>query len=355
MRRQLLYIILLVTVLFSCSKEPVEIIYTDFGAKRGVFISCEGNFMYGNASLSFYDKENKVVYNNIYTGRNRAPLGDVAHSMVAWGNNLYIVVNNSGKVVVVDKYSLEFVNSVTGLFSPRYIHFINNNKAYISDLYARRITLIDPVTMQKTGMIDVSDGAASGTKHPTESFVQIGNQIFVSCWADDNQVLVIDLATDLIIGSITVPMQPKKMVADKNNKLWVLCDGSFKNSSTSDEQPSLVRIDPETHTIEQIFRWNGSTDYAGDLQINPAKDSLYVVRGDLYKMAVNSRRFPEAPLLKSNGRLFFSMGIDPDLGDIYLSDAIDYMQKAIIFRYSASGNPIDSFRVGINPGYFLFN
>jgi DNA-binding beta-propeller fold protein YncE len=355
MRKQIHLIILLIPILFSCEKEPVDIIYADFEGKRGVFISCEGNFMYGNASLSFYDKENKVVYNNIFSGRNRAPLGDVAHSLASDGKYLYIVVNNSGKIVAIDPKTLEFRKSVTGLVSPRYIHFINSTKAYISDLYARRITIFNPSTFEKTGFIDVSDGKNGSAKHTTETFARVGNRIFVSCWAFDNQILVINPDTDTIIDSIRVPMQPRKIVVDINNKLWVQCDGNFALALSGTEMPALVRIDPETLTVEQIFRWNTATDYAGDLQINPAKDKLYIVKGDLYNMAVNSRRIPEIPLINARKRLFFSVGVDPHNGDIYLADAIDYLQNAMVYRYSANGIAIDSFRVGVNPGSFLFN
>ena len=355
MRIHLFLWILFFSAFLSCEKEPVDIVYADFEGKRGVFISCEGNFMYGNASLSFYDIENKVVYNNVFSGRNRAPLGDVAHSLASDGKHLYIVVNNSGKIVAVDLKTLEFKKSVTGLVSPRYIHFVNSSKAYISDLYARRITILNPSTFEKTGYINVSDGKTGSTKHPTETFANIGNRIFVSCWASDNLILVINPETDTVIDSIRVPMQPRKMVVDINNKLWVQCDGNFTGAPGGTEMPALVRIDPETLTVEQIFRWGTITGYAGDLQINPEKDTLYIVKSDLYKMAVTSRRIPDTPLLSAANRLFYSMGVDPYNGDIYLADAMDYMQNAMVYRYSANGSAIDSFRVGINPGDFLFN
>ncbi len=350
-----LLIVFILAVFTSCEKEPVDVVYSDLGDKKGVFITCEGNFMYGNASLSFYDKENQVVYNNVFFARNRAPLGDVAQSAASDGKHLFIVVNNSGKVMVLDKKTLEFRHVISDLVSPRYIHFVNSTKAYISDLYARRITIIDPSDFTKKGFIDVSSGESNTTRHPTETFAQIGTRVFVTCWSFDNQILVIDSETDKITGAITVPMQPKKIVVDVNQKLWVLSDGSFKGAPGGYEQPALVRIDPETLTIEQVFRWTGRDEFSGDLQLNPAKDSLYFIAGDLYKMAVSSRKMPDAAIVSAGTRLFFSLGIDPANGDIYLADAIDYLQNSIIYRYTANGQPADSFRAGVNPGHFWFN
>jgi hypothetical protein len=353
--KNILLLVLMCSGFVSCEKEPVEVIFADLSDRKGVFIASEGNFMYGNASLCFYDKEATVVFNNLFFARNRAPLGDVAQSITSDGRNLYIVVNNSGKIVVVDQKTLEFRHAITGLVSPRYIHFINRTKAYVSDLYSGKITIFNPEKAGITGTITISGNNHLSGKRTTEFFTQVGNRVFVSCWANDNQILVIDPAADTITGSITVPAQPRKMVADKNSKLWVLTDGNYAGSTTGYEPPSLVRIDPETLTVEQIFRWNPGREYSGDLQLNPLKDTLYIISGDLFKMAVSAGRFPEEPFVTASGRKYYSLGVDPRSGEIYLADAIDYMQKAMVYRFSAGGSLRDTFRVGINPGSFWFN
>ena len=44
----------------------------------GLFICNEGNFQYGNATLSYYDPETKRVQNEIFYRANAMKLGDVA-------------------------------------------------------------------------------------------------------------------------------------------------------------------------------------------------------------------------------------------------------------------------------------
>jgi hypothetical protein len=354
--KNLLKIVWMVGLFFiSCEELPVETIFAPVGDKKGVFISCEGNYMYGNSSLSFYDKENGQVYNQVFYARNGAPLGDVAQSLTLHGNYLFVVVNNSGKVVALDPVTLEYKGVVPGLVSPRYVEIINAGKGYISDLYARKITIFDPVTLQKTGAIPVSDGKSNSVKHPTETFARVGNKVFVTCWSYDNQVLVIDTDRDLLIDSISVPPQPKRIAADRNGKIWVLTGGSHIGISTGAQKPALVRIDPDTHTVEQIFEWGIQAAYPGDMKLNRNRDTLLIVAGDLYKMAVSDRRLPASPFIEAKQRVFFSLGIDPDNGDIYLSDAMDYARNAVIYRYSSSGAAVDTFLTGINPGDFLFN
>ena len=82
---------------FSCSENPLDTVFFDFSGNKGVYIVNEGNFMYGNSSLSFYDPEAKRVYNDVFQARNSAPLGDVAQSVTIWNHMAFVVVNNSGK------------------------------------------------------------------------------------------------------------------------------------------------------------------------------------------------------------------------------------------------------------------
>jgi hypothetical protein len=155
--KQFLKIAFLLALVWSCTDEPVETIFFDLDTENGIFIACEGNFMYGNGSLSFYHPDKKEVTNHLFQARNNAPLGDVVQSLARKGNSLFIVVNNSGKIVVTDSRTVEFKGIISGLTSPRYIHFVSENKAYISDLYASHMTIFNPETLEITGTIDWGD------------------------------------------------------------------------------------------------------------------------------------------------------------------------------------------------------
>ena len=41
-------------------------------------------------------------------------------------------------------------------------------------------------------------------------------------------------------------------------------------------------------------------------------------------------------------------------GDVYVADAIDYVQNCVVLRYSAEGELLDTFTVGIIPGAFCW-
>lgn len=344
--KHFLKILFLFTLVWSCTDEPVETVYFDLNTENGIFIANEGNFMYGNGSLSFYHPEKKKVTNHLFSARNNAPLGDVVQSLAQKGTSLFIVVNNSGKIVLADSRSVEFKGIITGLTSPRYIHFVSDEKAYVSDLYASHITVFNPVTLEQTGKVDLQG-------YHSEQMVQIGKFVYASHWVNGEHILIIDTERDELVDSIKVPAQPKDLELDKNGKIWALCGGSYQNFDVEENPSALVRIDPETRTMEQIYRF-GTEMFSSSLEINATGDTLFFLNKGVFKMEVNSRHLSDSVFIPEHEKLFYNLALNPNNNDIYVADAIDYTQDAVVYRYSQEGSLIDSFKVGINPSHFLF-
>ena len=126
-------LILIISIaLSSCMDDSViQTSPIDLFGSRGVFIVNEGNYLYGNSSLSYYDSDTKEIVNEIFSVANGIPLGDVAYSMKIRNGKAFIVVNNSGCIHVVDANTLQLEKTISGFSSPRHMLFIDDNRALV--------------------------------------------------------------------------------------------------------------------------------------------------------------------------------------------------------------------------------
>lgn len=353
MTKSLLYILLIILVLFSACMDDSTRPKESFSAQNGVLVLCNGNFMSGNSSLTYYRTDSMLAEQNVFYRANAIPLGDVAQSISICNNKVWITVNNSGKIVAINPENFEAIGKIDSLISPRYMHPVNDVKAYISDLYAQRIWIVDLINYSIIGEIDISVETQGFNRHCAEQMVQWNDYVFTNCWNYDNKILVIDTQNDALVDSITVGLQPQKIIADISGKIWVLCDGSYSGSPIGFESPSIWCIDAETRYVLWSQSINVET-ISFDIALSSGADTLFVLAGNLYSMPTSATEFPQEAALESNGRNLSAIGIHPLSGDIYLADAGNYVQSGRVYRFNRFLNPVDTFECGVIPVDFGF-
>lgn len=317
----------------------------------GLFILCEGNFQYGNATLSYYDPRDNRVINEAFNRANGMKLGDVAQSMTIHNNLGWIVVNNSRVIFAIDLNTFKEVGRIQNFTSPRYIHFVSDDKAYVTQMWDNRIAVVDPQKYEITGYIEVPGMAMENGS--TEQMVQLGRYVYCTCWSYQNKIIRIDTETDRVVDQLEVGIQPSSLVVDCNDKLWTITDGGYEGSPYGYEPPTLLRINPERFAVDQTFTFRLESS-PRSLQLNGAGDTLYWINDDVWRMDVNSERLPVSPFLEYQDTKYYGLTVDPIRGDVYVADAIDYMQSGMVYRYSSGADLLDSFYVGITPGAFCW-
>jgi YVTN family beta-propeller protein len=306
-----------------------------------VFITNEGNFQFGNSSISFYSDGQSDAIQDLFKAANNRPLGDICQSMCIYAGRTYLVVNNSGKIEVVNSETFISEAIIIGLTSPRYFLPVSKSKAYVTDLYSNAISIIDLNTNRLTGQI-ICNGW-------TEEMVLTYGKVFVTNRNSD-KLYVIDTQNDKLEDSIKIGFGSGWIVEDKYSKLWILCTGD----SSKKFNASLHRIDPLTQKTEQSYTFSEINDYPTRLEINRDGDTLYFINGGIYRMQISDNSLPSKPFIEQSGRNFYSLGVNPDNGNIYAGDAIDYVQRGKIYVFSPDGMLKNTFLAGIIPGDFYF-
>ena len=88
----------------------------------GLFVINEGNFQYGNASLSYYNPATKSVENEVFYRANAMKLGDVAQSMTIHNGIGWVVVNNSHVIFAIDLVTFKEVGRIENLTTIHTLH-----------------------------------------------------------------------------------------------------------------------------------------------------------------------------------------------------------------------------------------
>ena len=98
-----------------------------------LFTLCEGNFGSANSSLWSSSLNGGSIHTSIHWDENSNPLGDVGQSLNIYQEKLYVVMNNSHTIEIMNLSDGAYYDRTINLpnSSPRYITF-NDNKGYIS-------------------------------------------------------------------------------------------------------------------------------------------------------------------------------------------------------------------------------
>ncbi len=329
--------------LCSCrSDKPEDAIKPNISLNNahGLYVLNEGNFQFGNASVTYYNLDNGSLVEDIYKMANGNNLGDVAQSMTLINGWYYLVVNNSQKIEVINPENFLQINRISSLLSPRYILQVSKSKAYISDFKSNRISIINLNSNSKQGEIIIHGW--------TEEMHLMYGKAYITNMSND-KLYIVNTANDMLEDSLTLAQSPGSLTEDKNGKLWVLCQGDAPTSKTG----ALFCINPENKVIEKRMDFS-SSDAPMRLCINESLDTLYFINKHLFQVPIEATSLPQNPLIDGNSKNFYGLAIQPKTGNIFISDALDYIQKGTIFVYNSKGALLKEFKSGLIPSKIYF-
>ena len=324
--------------------------------RKGLYVLNQGNQNNNNSTLTYYDYATKaLVPDQFFTANNRG-LGDTGNDAEVYGSKLYIVVDVSNTVEIVDAMTaksikqIPFVNGTKGR-QPRYIVF-DKNKAYVSS-YDGTVAVIDTASLAVEQYITV--GRNPEHMAIANGKLYVANSGGLSFPDYDQTVSVIDLTTKLVIKTITVTENPNSVAADQYGNVYILSTGNY-----ADIIPAMNIIDSKTDLVTKTFdnfpgnvmTINGDYAYIAGTAYDVNYNTIPVIKLFNVKTAVVER----ANFITDGTSLTTPYGInaDPVTGEIFITDAKDYTTNGEVYCFSNGGVKKYSLTTGIDPGNVTF-
>lgn len=332
-----------------------------FGSETGtaeIYILNEGLFNLNNSTLSRYSFRNSKLTDDYFRQVNRRGLGDTANDMAVYGSKLYIVVNASSQIEVMDLYtgnSLKQIPMLTENGSsrqPRYITF-DEGKAYVCS-FDGTVARIDTTSL-------AIDGLTKAGRNPDGICVQ-NRKLYVANsggldWEGmgvDNTVSVIDLATFTETKKIEVGPNPGKIKATENGFIYVATRGA----NIEEGNYHFVQIDSHTDQVvrtydEKVLNFTINDNLAYLCNFN------YLTQASSIKVFNLQTGQTEREDFITDGTEIhtpYCIAVNPFNGNIYITDAYDYKVKGDILCFNPQGQL--QFRinnVGMNPNTIVFS
>lgn len=334
------YFIAIVFFFLGCRDTPSDgdSTLTTYKNKK-VGILCEGNFLWGNAQLDVWVPDSNLFVDKAFEQANQKPIGDILQSAFRYGSSLYLLVNNSGLLYALNPTTLEVRKRITGFKSPRYAA-AHDGKIYITDLEANAVSVYDTLTEEITSIQILKN--AEGVRSGWTEGICFWNQKMVAA-VNDGFLWVFDPLTNSS-ELIEADTGSKQLAIDSRNRLWI--------GSSSGKQSSLKAL---SQNFEVVYAksWTNEGELSR-LSASLTGDTLWFIRsGTLAGLSIESPEIEFSKVVPYTD--IYGMEVDPTTGEIYVSDAGDYVSRGRWSVLNPSGDSIiHSGKTGIIPGGFVF-
>lgn len=357
----------------ACSDDEPEIlgqeveevpaaVATSGGDYAGFYVLNEGNMGSNKCTLDYYDYSRHSYVRNIYEERNpevKMSLGDTGSDMAIYDGKLYIVVNGSHKVEILDARSARRIGKVD-ISSPRCIAFFGKH-AYVTSFVGSAqdkgsLVRIDLEKMAVDGSLTV--GYCPEGVVAKDGKLYVANSQLYSKGIFDNTITVVDAQEWKVDYNITAEVNLCHILFDQYDQLWVNSKGNYNDIAScllcirKDDQGRYTKVQKLDIVVENMIfarnriyyygntydaSWNMTTSY-GSVTPSTNPDALQTA-------VLNGTHMPDTP---------YCMAVNPDTQQFYITDAKNYTSSGALSSFDKTGKYKWTVTTGDIPGHITF-
>jgi len=351
-----LCIIILLTTTF-CKKEPVinPVLKADTTYNiKGLYVLNQGLMDYNNSTLTYLSFTDTMAITDYFNMQNGVKLGDTGNDMAIYGNKMYIVVEVSSQVDVVNPFNGKIIKQIPFLNGvqprvPQNITF-SGSRAFVCS-FDGTVAVIDTATLTIIKYITVGsnpDGIAVANNK-----VYVSNSGGLNFPNYDSTISVIDIPTLTVIKQITVRINPSTIVPDAYGDLYVISIGNYSNINMC-----LQIIDSQTDELKYTFPGlqalnltiSGDTAYVYYYDYNTSSGSQIMLVNVKNETVISNNFITDGTVINT----IYGITVDKQSNNVYVCDARGFVNTGDVVCFNKQGQKKYSFKAGLNPCKIAF-
>ena len=324
-----------------------------------LYILSEGLFNLNNSSLAQYTFKSSKLTKNYFKDINKRGLGDTANDIAIYGSKLYVVVNVSSTIEVIDFHTGNSIKQIPMLTDngssrqPRHIAF-HKNKAYVCS-YDGTVARIDTTSLQVESITKAGRNPESICVKNDKLYVSnSGGLDYSSGQGVDNTVSVIDIASFNEIKKIEVGPNPGSILPGPDETVYVATHGS--NIAEGDFH--FVKINSRTDEVEHIynekvmnFAISGNVAYLYNYNYNTETSFIKVFNLKTGE-TIRENFITDGTKISTP----YGINVNPYSGNVYITEAYSYTITGDVLCFNQNGQlQFRLNRVGLNPNTVVFS
>lgn len=339
--------------LFSCSDDTKYVSKGDY--ENGFFVTNEGTFGQDNAEITFISNDFQTVKQDVFKSENNgAILGDVLQSMALYENKAFLIVNNSNKIEVVNRFTFKRIATInTQLDNPRYIAF-SNGKGYVTNWGAGSnpdddfVAVINLTTYTVESTIAVVEGPEKIKAHNGKLYVA-----HQGGWNFNNKISVINPSNNTVSNVIEVGDVPRQLEVI-NNQLFVMSSGRASWHAGGATNGAFHKVDLSNLNVNL---WHTFTDSKPSYMAINGSNLFYTQGKVVYKVNPNTSTFSSQALIDATDQnMMIPYGFIVSNNNIFFLDAVSYSgNSGKINIYNMNGVFLQTKEAGYLPNGLIFN
>jgi len=325
--------VLLFALLFgfsSCNNadDPKPLPKGDY--ENGFFITNEGNFGTPNGSITFMPDDMSQASHTIFSSINGTHLGDVLQSVTFEEDYAYLVLNNSNKIEVVNRYTFKNIATITeNIAAPRYA-LVKNGKLYVTNGGNNSVLIFDANSFTYETSIEI-DKTVEEIKEDND-LIYVTNAAF----GFGNEISVIDVNTNTVVKTITVA-EGLNSIEIEDGILYAL------------HKTGITKVSTSTNEIIGDIPFEDGLSNATKLEVED--DFLYFLSGSkIFKFSKDVTALANVELIDTKVEdqpWFIGYGFNIVDNKLFYTDVKGFTENSEVQVYDLDGKLLKNFNAGI--------